>query len=291
MAMRADCIKEVEQAIGRPLKKAEAQAIEDKISFHIRDLARTDPAKFNPMTEQQRQLAAAQAAMADHLASVDKAAQRKGQNLLAQTRELANQETRAAVIGGKQPFTSALFERLRQVHRNPATGGYAWTLRDGVVEDATNHCYGVAFVLLAYSCALKAGISDARGWMDETWQLLELRFWEPSFGLYKDEADANWTFSDYRGQNANMHMCEAMLAAFEASGEDRYLQRALLLADHMTRRQAAQGDGLVWEHYDLQWRGLSKTVGGASLKPQAYADGAPGSLPNQTPKRHQASAR
>jgi len=39
------------------------------------------------------------------------------------------------------------------------------------------------------------------------------------------------------------------------------------------------------------WRGLSKTVGGASLKPQAYADGAPGSLPNQTPKRHPASAR
>ncbi len=134
MAMRADCIKEVEQAIGRPLKKAEAQAIEDKISFHIRDLARTDPAKFNAMTEQQRQLAAAQAAMADHLASVDKAAQRKGQNLLAQTRELANQETRAAVIGGKQPFTSALFERLRQVdsrikgERNRAFGSIMETI-------------------------------------------------------------------------------------------------------------------------------------------------------------------
>ncbi|MFN4161956.1 MAG: AGE family epimerase/isomerase, partial [Stenotrophomonas sp.] len=72
---------------------------------------------------------------------------------------------------------------LRDVHRNAATGGYAWTLRDGVVEDATNHCYGVAFVLLAYSCALKAGIGDARAWMDETWQLLETRFWEPAFGL------------------------------------------------------------------------------------------------------------
>jgi mannose/cellobiose epimerase-like protein (N-acyl-D-glucosamine 2-epimerase family) len=161
-------------------------------------------------------------------------------------REFGKPEDLAAVEHG--------LRYLRQVHRNPATGGYAWTLRDGVVEDATNHCYGVAFVLLAYSCALKAGISDARGWMDETWQLLELRFWEPSFGLYKDEADANWTFSDYRGQNANMHMCEAMLAAFEASGEQRYLERALLLADHMTRRQAAQADGLVWEHYDRQWQ-------------------------------------
>ena len=142
---------------------------------------------------------------------------------------------------------------LRDVHRNPSTGGYAWTIRDGVVEDETYHCYGVAFVLLAYSTALKAGFEEARAWMDETWQLLEHRYWEPAVGLYKDEADKQWHFSGYRGQNANMHMCEAMLAAFEASGEHRYLDRALLLADHMTRRQAAQAGGLVWEHYDANW--------------------------------------
>ncbi len=142
---------------------------------------------------------------------------------------------------------------LRDVHRNPATGGYAWTLRDGAVEDDTNHCYGVAFVLLAYSCGLKAGIEEARGWMDETWELLERRFWEAEHGLYKDEADAQWNFSGYRGQNANMHMCEAMLAAFEASGERRYQERALHLADTMTRRQAAKAGGLVWEHYDTGW--------------------------------------
>ena len=142
---------------------------------------------------------------------------------------------------------------LRDVHRNPTTGGYAWTLRDGRVEDDMNHCYGVAFVLLAYSCGLKAGIEEARAWMDETWALLERHFWDAEFGLYKDEADAGWNFSDYRGQNANMHMCEAMLAAFEASGERRYLDRALTLADHMTRRQAAKAEGLVWEHYDTQW--------------------------------------
>jgi mannose/cellobiose epimerase-like protein (N-acyl-D-glucosamine 2-epimerase family) len=109
-------------------------------------------------------------------------------------------------------------------------------------------------VLLAYSHALLAGVAEARGWMDETWQLLETRFWDESFGLYRDEADAHWHFSDYRGQNANMHMCEAMLAAFEAAGERRYLERALTLARHMTQRQAAQSGGLVWEHYDPQWK-------------------------------------
>lgn len=142
---------------------------------------------------------------------------------------------------------------LREKHRNAAGGGYAWTLRDGAPEDRTNHCYGVAFVLLAYSTALKAGIEEARAWMNETWQLLESRFWEADDGLYRDEADADWNFSSYRGQNANMHMCEAMLAAYEASGERRYLDRALLLADHMTRRQAAKAEGLVWEHYDRDW--------------------------------------
>jgi mannose/cellobiose epimerase-like protein (N-acyl-D-glucosamine 2-epimerase family) len=142
---------------------------------------------------------------------------------------------------------------LREVHRNPATGGYAWTVRDGVPEDRTNHAYGVAFVLLAYATARKAGIEEATAWMDETWALLESRFWDAEAGLYRDEADAQWHFSDYRGQNANMHMCEAMLAAYEASGEARYLDRALALADHMTRRQAAKAGGLVWEHYDRNW--------------------------------------
>ncbi len=120
-------------------------------------------------------------------------------------------------------------------------------------EDRTNHAYGLAFVLLAYATARKAGIAEAAAWMDETWNLLEQRFWDADAGLYRDEADANWQFSGYRGQNANMHMCEAMLAAYQASDDPRYLERAYTLADHMTRRQAAQAGGLVWEHYDRDW--------------------------------------
>jgi mannose/cellobiose epimerase-like protein (N-acyl-D-glucosamine 2-epimerase family) len=141
---------------------------------------------------------------------------------------------------------------LREVHRDEETGGYVWTLREGKPEDRTNHTYGLAFVLLAYASARKAGIGTG-AWMDETWDLLEQHAWDAKAGLYRDEADAHWQFSDYRGQNANMHMCEAMLAAHQASGEDRYLDRALLLADHITRRQAAKAGGLVWEHYDPNW--------------------------------------
>jgi mannose/cellobiose epimerase-like protein (N-acyl-D-glucosamine 2-epimerase family) len=147
---------------------------------------------------------------------------------------------------------------LREAHRDPATGGYAWQLswREGEKKliDADNHCYGLAFVLLAYSHALAAGIEEARAWMTETYALMEQHFWEPAYGLYADQASADWSVIDsYRGQNANMHACEAMLAAFEASGEARYLHRAETLARNITMRQAGRADGMIWEHYKPDW--------------------------------------
>ncbi len=142
---------------------------------------------------------------------------------------------------------------LRDAHHDPVHGGYTWTLRDGAPEDRTNHSYGLAFVMLAYATARKAGL-DTAAWMDDTWALLETRAWDAEAGLYRDEADADWQWSDYRGQNANMHLCEALIAAHEADPtQSRYLERALLLADHMTRRQAARSGGLVWEHWHADW--------------------------------------
>jgi len=176
-------------------------------------------------------------------------------HLVSSTRFVFNYAMAAREFGNAEYLDAARhgLRYLREVHRDESSGGYAWTIRDGVPEDRTNHCYGVAFVLLAYSTALKAGIDDVVPWIDETWGLLEARFWDADAGLYRDEADAQWNFSDYRGQNANMHMCEAMLAAYEATRQSRFLDRALALADHMTRRQAAKAGGLVWEHYDKDW--------------------------------------
>jgi mannose/cellobiose epimerase-like protein (N-acyl-D-glucosamine 2-epimerase family) len=185
---------------------------------------------------------------------------RSHRHLVSSTRFVFNYAMAAIEFGNDAAPDSEYLEAtrhglryLREVHRDPHTGGYAWTIRDGQPEDRTNHAYGVAFVLLAYASARKAGIAEAAAWMDETWHLLEQRYWDADAGLYRDEADANWHFSDYRGQNANMHLCEAMLAAYQASNEPGYLDRAYTLADHMTRRQAALAGGLVWEHYDAHW--------------------------------------
>src|SRR5690606_32285839 len=94
---------------------------------------------------------------------------------------------------------------LRRAHRNADTGGYAWLLGEHGVLDGTNHCYGFAFVLLAYAHALLAGIEEARDYLEETYALMEQCFWSERDGLYADEASADWrTLSPYRGQNANM---------------------------------------------------------------------------------------
>jgi mannose/cellobiose epimerase-like protein (N-acyl-D-glucosamine 2-epimerase family) len=146
---------------------------------------------------------------------------------------------------------------LRDAHRNPATGGYAWLLRwdHGKKEilDPTNHCYGLAFVLLAHAQALLGGMDGARAGLEETFELMEHRFWESAHSLYADEAGPAWEHAPYRGQNVNMHACEALLAAHEATADPLYLQRAALIADAVTHRLAAQTSGLVWEHYHVDW--------------------------------------
>lgn len=50
-----------------------------------------------------------------------------------------------------------------------------------------------------------------------------------------------------------MHSCEALIAAFEATGETRYLHRAERLARNITVRQAALATGWIWEHYHADW--------------------------------------
>ena len=144
---------------------------------------------------------------------------------------------------------------LRQFHLNDKTGGYAWILNDKETQDPTNYCYGLAFVLLAYSTAYKAGISEAKNYIDETFNLMEKYFWSEEDGLYYDEISAaGRRVSEYRGQNANMHSCEALILAFEATQEEKYLQRALLIARNICQRQANLADGLIWEHYNSDWQ-------------------------------------
>lgn len=171
--------------------------------------------------------------------------------LVSSTRMIFNYATAGAFFGRDDYLDHARhgLNFLEQVHWQSDSQVYAWTLRDHQPEDLTQQAYGYAFVLLAYAACRKAGIIDSDAPLLRTYDLLEQRFWQPEYGLYADELSVDGVLSPYRGQNANMHLCEAMIAGFEASGDPRFLTRAQVLAKNIVQRQGGLTDGLIWEHY------------------------------------------
>ncbi|MEL7186798.1 MAG: AGE family epimerase/isomerase, partial [Pseudomonadota bacterium] len=148
---------------------------------------------------------------------------------------------------------------LRAHHWDDSRHGYHWTLTTGhTADDQTNHCYGLAFVMLASAAAHEIGDNRAADDIETVWDIMESRLWDDALGLYADEATPDWSVIDgYRGQNANMHSCEALIAAFVATGNARYLDRACDLAKLVTVDLAAKSGGLVWEHFtselEIDW--------------------------------------
>lgn len=142
---------------------------------------------------------------------------------------------------------------LEKVHWQKDSQKYAWTVENHLPLDMTQQAYGYAFVLLAYAAAKKAKIITTNDPLFSTYDLLEKHFWQAEHGLYADEISPENVLSDYRGQNSNMHLCEAMIAAYEATQASFFLDRACLIAENIVQRQASLTNGLIWEHYQLSF--------------------------------------
>lgn len=177
---------------------------------------------------------------------------REERHLVSSTRMVVNY-CRAYALFGEEEYRRRALHGLRFVvehHWDAEREAYNWTMSGPRPTDQTNHCYGLAFVLLMYAEVLKAKLIDDAAALDRTFEILESRFWLDDDGLYADEATPDWLeLSDYRGQNANMHTCEAMLAAFDATADARYLERAYELAQRFAVDLASKSDNLVWEHF------------------------------------------
>jgi mannose/cellobiose epimerase-like protein (N-acyl-D-glucosamine 2-epimerase family) len=134
-------------------------------------------------------------------------------------------------------------------------GQHAWVISNGMVSDGRAMAYGHAFVILAASSCIINEVCDATSVIEDVWDFMEQHFWDESGTAYADERTQDLlTLDPYRGQNANMHMCEALLSAYEATGKSRYLDRACTLAHRFAFDLAQLNDGLIWEHYDSQWQ-------------------------------------
>jgi len=145
-------------------------------------------------------------------------------------------------------------EFLEIVLKDKINGGYHQLAQRYTPVIGNKMTYGQAFCLCAVSNAYKAGVGEAYPLIGEIYDFMEKTIWDSQYELYVDECSNDFQVVDpYRGQNCNMHMTEAMLAAFEATEEQRYLDRAYTLAHKITVELAKKCNGMIWEHYKTNW--------------------------------------
>jgi sulfoquinovose isomerase len=125
---------------------------------------------------------------------------------------------------------------------------------DGRPVDDRKACYEHAFVLLAAASASAAKIEGAPRLLEQAVAEVDTRFWRESEGRCLESYDRRWSAAEaYRGANSNMHSVEAFLAAASATGQARWIDRALSIADHVINIDARGHGWRIPEHFDADW--------------------------------------
>ncbi|WP_041832401.1 AGE family epimerase/isomerase [Actinoplanes sp. N902-109] len=141
------------------------------------------------------------------------------------------------------------------LHDREHGGWFPARAADGTPEPGKS-CYDHAFVLLAASTALQAGVPGAGELLDTAAGVFLQRFWDEQAGMCVDTWDTAFaTLDDYRGINANMHTVEAMLSVASVTGDQEWIRRARRICDFVVRTAAAH-EWRIPEHYDSSWTPL-----------------------------------
>jgi mannose-6-phosphate isomerase len=137
-----------------------------------------------------------------------------------------------------------------------AEGGFVHLLKpDGSVADAKRDAYDHAFILLALGWFYRVtGEPAALDWIERTLGFLDAAFAQADGSVLESLPPAL-----PRRQNPHMHLFEAMLSLFEATGDRRFLERAkrlhALFAAHFF-------DGTVLrEFFEPDWKPLPAPAG------------------------------
>ncbi|MDO4904676.1 MAG: AGE family epimerase/isomerase [Lautropia sp.] len=195
---------------------------------------------------------------------------------VAGCRELAEHGVQALLEHIQDHAHGGFFEALAL---EPGPDGRAVPTETGGQKSAYAH----AFVLLAASSGLLAGIARADELFERISRIIDQRFWDEKCGRMRESFSRDFSVCEpYRGMNANMHTVEACLAAFDAQraqsaakggtgspdaglpvhGQDpdtggrqtlRWLQRANSIT-HFAFMLAERNDYRLPEHFDEDWQ-------------------------------------
>ncbi|SDM89468.1 AGE family epimerase/isomerase [Maricaulis salignorans] len=159
-------------------------------------------------------------------------------------------------LGRATEAASLLRQRAWQVDGQP---GWVHLLTEtGAVADPVRDLYDHAFILLALAWLGRAS-GDVQ-WFDlagETLDFLDAEMADPAGGYRESVSGPQWP----RRQNPHMHLFEALLALYEASGDPQVLARAKSIKTLFDTVFHDAGVSVVREFFDADWARATGDLG------------------------------
>ena len=141
---------------------------------------------------------------------------------------------------------------LGELYDTKSDGWFAGLAADGnILQD--KQCYAHAFVILAGTSGVLAGINGAQELLEKALKVYDEKFWDDEEGLAVDTWSTDFSvLSEYRGLNANMHTVEAFLAVADAIDDEKYRVRAGRIIDRVIG-WAENNSYRIPEHFTSDW--------------------------------------
>ncbi|AID28905.1 mannose-1-phosphate guanylyltransferase/mannose-6-phosphate isomerase [Mesorhizobium sp. USDA 4775] len=138
-------------------------------------------------------------------------------------------------------------------------GGWVRTLNvDGAVADATEDAYDHSCVLLALAHAHMSGNPDALRLGQETFAFLDAHLEDSRMTGFLETSDGEGA----RRSNPHMHLLEAFLAWYQATGERAHLRRAARIIDLFRSHFFDAESWTLGEYFDAEWKPAAGEKGG-----------------------------
>ncbi|MBZ9654298.1 AGE family epimerase/isomerase [Phyllobacterium lublinensis] len=155
-------------------------------------------------------------------------------------------------MGWDGPAHDLIDHGIRFITANGRTGHGGWVKTfnpDGSVLDATEDAYDQSCVLLALAHAHKAGHKDALALGTETFAFIDEHLADARLtGFLETPGDTG-----LRRSNPHMHLLEAFLAWYDATGNRDYLQRAARIVDLFRHHMFDAETWTLGEYFNNEW--------------------------------------
>lgn len=123
--------------------------------------------------------------------------------------------------------------------------------------DGRKATYDHVHVGLAASSAVAAGHPGAAALVEQVIQVVDTHLYAADERALRESFARDWSDEEaYRGANANMHGTETFLALGDVTGDPRWHERGLAMADRIINVHARGSDWLIPEHFTAGWTPL-----------------------------------